>query len=177
MDKNILRQQIRQRKRQMTEDEIVSASRRLGERLLEHPLYQQAGTVYGYLPFNQEIRTIPMLCQAMLDGKRIAVPKVFGDRMRFIYLDDLSAVERGYSGIPEPIANEPIAQDSRALVLVPGLAFDCRGYRVGYGRGFYDRFLAQEPEHPTIGLCYAFQLMDWLENDEFDVPVDHVLWA
>lgn len=177
MDKKTLRSQIRQRKRQMTEDEIVSASRRLGELFFECELYRQAKTIYGYLPYNQEVRTVPMLQQALQDGKRVAVPKVYGEEMKFIYMDDLSQVAQGYAGIPEPVADGPVADDPTALVLMPGLAFDREGRRIGYGGGFYDRFLASEPEHPTIALCYGFQMVDQLPTEEFDVPVDCVLWA
>ena len=97
--------------------------------------------------------------------------------MRFIYIDDLSKVENGYAGIPEPIADAPIADDETALVLMPGLAFDPEGHRIGYGGGFYDRFLAKEPNHPTLALCYDFQMLPKLETEEFDIPVDAVLWA
>ena len=105
------------------------------------------------------------------------MPKCYGDEMRFIYLDDLSKVEKGYCGIPEPIADEPVAHDPTALVLMPGLAFDPEGHRMGYGGGFYDKFLEQEPEHPTIALCYAFQMLPHLETEDHDIPVDTVLWA
>ena len=97
--------------------------------------------------------------------------------MRFIYITDMSQVEKGYAGIPEPIADEPIANDPKALVLMPGLAFDPQGHRIGYGGGFYDRFLESEPNHPTVALCYAFQLLDRLDTEEHDIPVDRVLWA
>ena len=177
MDKKILRSVIREKKRSMTEEQIVSASLRLGELFRAHPLYQDARTIYGYLPYNQEVRTVPMLEQAIKDGKRVAVPKVFGDEMKFIYLNDLTQVERGYAGIPEPIHDGPEADDPTALVLMPGLAFDPQGHRIGYGGGFYDKFLAREPEHPTLALCYDFQMMEHLETEEFDVPVDCVLWA
>lgn len=177
MDKKELRRLIREKKRAMTEEQVVSASLRLGELFRIHPLYQNAKTIYGYLPYNQEVRTVPMLEQAIRDGKRVAVPKVFGDEMKFIYLDDLTRIEKGYCGIPEPIDNEPVADDPTALVLMPGLAFDPQGHRIGYGGGFYDKFLAAEPEHPTIALCYDFQMVDHLETEEFDVPVDCVLWA
>ena len=113
----------------------------------------------------------------MKDGKRVAVPKVFGDEMVFIYLDDLSRIEKGYCGIPEPIENGPVADDPTALVLMPGLAFDPQGHRIGYGGGFYDKFLAAEPNHPTLALCYDFQMIDHLDTEEFDVPVDCVLWV
>ena len=118
-----------------------------------------------------------MLQQALKDGKRVAVPKVYGEEMRFIYITDLSRVEKGYAGIPEPIDDGPVAEDPTALVLMPGLAFDKDGHRIGYGGGFYDRFLAQEKDHPTLALCYAFQMLDTLETESFDVPVDCVLWA
>ena len=177
MDKQELRRRIREKKRAMTEEDIQSASNRLADLFLATALYQRSNTVYGYLPYNQEVRTIPILEQALRDGKRVAVPKIFGNEMKFIYLDDLSKVEKGYSGIPEPVEDAPVADDPNALVLMPGLAFDRQGHRIGYGGGFYDKFLANEPEHPTIALCYEFQLLDVLETEEYDIPVDQVLWA
>lgn len=177
MDKKALRSKIREQKRAMTPAQIEEASSKLGEMFLKTELYRNAKTIYGYLPYNQEVRTVPMLEQALADGKRVAVPKVYDDEMRFIYLTDLTQVEKGYAGIPEPIADEPVAEDPTALVLMPGLAFDREGHRIGYGGGFYDKFLATEPNHPTVALCYAFQMVDELPTEEFDVPVDLVLWA
>ena len=177
MDKKALRQKIREKKRAMTAAQIESASKKLGQMFLASAQYQEAKTIYGYLPYNQEVRTEPILEQALLDGKRIAVPKIFGSEMRFIYLDDLSQVEKSSYGIPEPIEDGPEAEDKTALVLMPGIAFDKAGHRIGYGGGYYDKFLAKEPNHPTIALCYDFQMMDLLETEEFDIPVDRVFWA
>ncbi|MEE0111130.1 MAG: 5-formyltetrahydrofolate cyclo-ligase [Oscillospiraceae bacterium] len=177
MDKTELRRSIRQQKRAMTEAEIVARSAKLGELFAASEAYKNAKTIYGYLPYNQEVRTVPMLERALKDGKRVAVPKCYGEEMRFIYLDDLTKVEKGYAGIPEPIADEPVADDETALVLMPGLAFDPKGHRIGYGGGFYDKFLAAEPNHPTLALCYEFQMLPSLETEEHDIPVDCVLWA
>ena len=177
MDKQALRKEIRDKKRAMTEQQILVASQRLGELFLASEAYQNAKTIYGYLPYNQEVRTVPMLQQALDDGKRVAVPKCYGDEMRFIYLEDLSQVDKGYCGIPEPVADGPVADDKTALVLMPGLAFDPQGHRMGYGGGFYDKFLEKEPDHPTLALCYAFQMMEHLETEAHDIPVDTVLWA
>ena len=177
MDKKELRRQIREMKRAMTEEEIVAASQRLGELFRNCPQYQAARTIYGYLPYNQEVRTVPMLEQAMKDGKRVAVPKCYGDEMKFIYMDDLTRVEKGYAGIPEPIADDPVADDETALVLMPGMAFTTDGKRMGYGGGFYDKFLAAEPNHPTVALCYSFQMVEDLPTEDYDIPVDCVLWA
>lgn len=177
MDKNELRRTIRARKRAMTEKEIVSRSEKLGQLFAQSDAYKAAKTIYGYLPYNQEVRTVPMLEQALKDGKQVAVPKVYGEEMKFLYLDDLTKVSKGYAGIPEPIADEPVADDETALVLMPGLAFDPQGHRIGYGGGFYDKFLAAEPNHPTLALCYEFQMLTRLDTEEHDIPVDTVLWA
>ena len=177
MDKKELRRAIRERKRAMPEEEIASRSARLGELFAQSEAYRNAATIYGYLPYNQEVRTVPMLEQAIRDGKKVAVPKVYGDIMKFIYLEDLTQVEKGYAGIPEPIADEPVAYDETALVLMPGLAFDPQGHRIGYGGGFYDKFLAAEPNHPTLALCYEFQMLPQLDTEEHDIPVNTVLWA
>lgn len=177
MDKQTLRKEIREKKRAMTEAQIVEKSEKLGQLFVASEAYQQAKTIYGYLPYNQEVRTVAMLQQALADGKRVAVPKCYGDEMRFIYLDDLSQVEKGYCGIPEPIADGPVAEDKTALVLMPGLAFSKEGLRMGYGGGFYDKFLASEPEHPTLALCYDFQMVEHIPTEEYDIPVDTVLWA
>ena len=177
MDKSALRKSIRDQKRAMTEGQIQEKSRLLGEKLFACPAYRNATSIYGYLPYNQEVRTTPMLEQALKDGKRVAVPKCYGDEMRFLWMEDLSLVENGYAGIPEPIADTPVADDPTALVLMPGLAFDPEGHRIGYGGGFYDRFLAAEPTHPTVALCYDFQMLPKLETEDHDIPIDLVLWA
>ena len=177
MDKKTLRKAISAQKKAMTEGEILTRSAALTELFLQTEHYRRAKTVYGYLPYNQEVRTVPLLEQALKDGKRVAVPKCYDDEMRFIYLEDLSCVAPGYAGIPEPVADEPVARDENALVLMPGVAFTKTGDRMGYGGGFYDRFLSQEPNHPTVALCYEFQILEELPTEEFDIPVDLVLWA
>ncbi len=174
MDKKNLRSRIKLQKKALSEAQISLASEKLLQMLVAHPLYQNARSIYGYLSYNEEVRTEPILRRAQQDGKRIAVPKVFGETMQFLWLD-WDKVSLGYKGIPEPTDGE-FADDTNALVLMPGLAFDADGHRIGYGGGFYDRFLQNEP-HPTIALCYNFQLFDHLDTEEHDIPVDAVLSA
>ena len=164
MDKKELRAQIRAKKRAMTPAQIEVASGRLAELLFAHPAYRAAKSLYGYLSYNQEVRTAKILQQAQKDGKRVAVPKVFGDEMRFLWLDDLSAVT-------------PVADDETALVLMPGLAFDPDGHRCGYGGGFYDKYLAAHRQHVTLALCDDFQMFAHLDVDDYDIPVQYVLSA
>ncbi len=177
MDKKALRREIMAKKRSMTPEEIQMKSALLAQKLYQTQAYREAKTIYGYMPYNQEVRTVPILEQAMKDGKQVAVPKVYGDEMRFLYVQDLTAMEKSDFGIPEPVTDGPVADDTTALVIMPGLAFDPRGHRVGYGGGFYDKFLEEETEHPTVALCYDFQMFSSLDTEEHDIPVDLVLWA
>ncbi len=160
MEKKDLRAFIRAKKRAMTPAQVEAASARLAQQLFRHPAYQAARSLYGYLSYNQEVRTAAILRRAQQDGKRVAVPKVFGDEMKFLWLDDLSAVAPGAYNIP-----------------VPGLAFDPEGHRCGYGGGFYDKYLAAHPKHVTLALCYGFQMFSHLDTDAFDIPVQYVISA
>ena len=177
MTKSDLRDRIKKKKHAMTGAEIEEKSTRLARLFLESEPYQKANTIYGYLAFNQEVRTLPILEQALRDGKQVAIAKCYGKDMRFIQMEDLRQIQTKSFGLPEPIADEPVAQDEHALVLLPGLAFDRNGYRIGYGGGYYDRFLSREPDHPTVALCFDFQILDHLPVEEFDIPAQLLLWA
>ena len=174
--KQALRRHIRQRKLAMSPEEITARSEALCRLVLETEAYRRAGTIYGYLPFNQEVQLLPLLRQALLEGKQVALPKCYGREMRFVLMEDLTRVQPSSFGAPEPVADSPIARDPHALVLVPGLLFNQRGYRIGYGGGYYDRFLSREPEHPTIALCFDFQMLPHLDPEPHDIPVNTVLW-
>ena len=175
--KQALRFQMRQRKKAMAPGEIAEKSQALCRMVLQTPAYRDAAAVYGYLPFNQEVDLHPLLQQALTDGKQVALPKCCGTDMRFILVSDLSQIRRSAIGAPEPIADAPVARDETALVIVPGVAFDRRGYRIGYGGGYYDRFLMQEPNHPTISVCYDFQVLPRLETEPHDIPVQALFFV
>ena len=177
MTKSELRSHIRRLKRAMCNEAIAQKSDLLAHAFFDTAFYRNAKTIYGYVSYNQEVRTLPILEQALRDGKRIALAKCYGDDMRFIQVSDLNTLSKSKSGVPEPMADSPLGDDETALVLMPGLAFDTAGHRLGYGRGYYDKFLASEPNHPTVALCFDFQMMDHIEHDDHDVPVDLVLWA
>ena len=174
MDKSALRRFIGERKRRMSAAEIEARSAALAEKLFATEQYRRAESLYAYLSYNQEVRTEPIIRRAWADGKRVAVPKVVGADMRFIRLNDFARLRPNRFGILEPISDEAV-DDAGALVLMPGLAFDRRGNRAGYGGGYYDRYLAAHPGHPTVALCYGFQLVERIDADDFDVPVDLVI--
>lgn len=174
MDKQQLRTLIREKKRAMTPIQIERASYHLAQLFLRTPQYRDAKSIYGYLPFNQEVDTRLILEQALRDGKRVALPKTYGSEMRFVWVGDLQETQKSALGCPEPIADEPVADDPDALVLLPGLAFDLLGGRMGYGGGFYDQFLALE-SHPTVALCYGFQLVPQVPMEAHDLRADCVI--
>ena len=176
MDKKALRRLMGEKKRALTAAEIENRSARLAELLFETAAWQEARSVYAYVAFNQEVRTRPIIERAWADGKRVAVPKVVDGEMRFIRLDSFDALAPGGAfGILEPAEDEPVADDDGALVLVPGLAFDARGHRLGYGGGYYDRWLAANLGHPTVALCYGFQRVERIEDEGHDIAVDAVI--
>ncbi len=176
MDKKALRREIGAKKRALTTEQIETRSTMLADKLFKTSQYRDCASLYAYLSFNQEVRTNPIIERAWADGKRVAVPKVVGDEMVFIWIDSFEGLApQGAFHIMEPIEDGPIADDETALILMPGLAFDPEGHRVGYGGGYYDRYLAAQPRHPTVALCYDFQLYDHLEVDAYDVPVDTII--
>ena len=176
MDKKAIRREIGEKKRALTAREIEARSAALAEKLFVTTLYRDAKSLYAYVSFNQEVRTRLIIERAWADGKRVAVPKVVGDDMAFIWIESFEALApRGPFGITEPIGDGPVADDASALILMPGLAFDASGNRVGYGGGYYDRYLAAHPGHPTVALCYDFQLCDHLDTEAHDVRAGAVI--
>ena len=174
MEKQQLRELVRSKKRAMTPEQVKKGSAHLTRLFLGSQQYRNSASIYGYLPFNQEVDTHQILLQALRDGKKVALPKVYGDKMRFVWVEDLDAVQKAGLGCPEPIADEPIADDPNALILLPGLAFDLQGGRMGYGGGYYDKFLAQE-SHPTVALCFGFQLLPRIPVEEHDLRADCII--
>lgn len=176
MDKKALRREIGIKKRALTAREIEDRSAILANKLFETTQYKEAKSLYAYLSFNQEVRTNPIIERAWADGKRVAVPKVLRDEMVFIWIDNFEDMApQGAFGILEPISNAPVADDETALILMPGLAFDPQGHRIGYGGGYYDRYLEAQPNHPTVALCYDFQLLPHLEVEAHDIAVGMVI--
>ena len=175
--KKDIRKCVLEKRNCISKQEWEEKSRLICEKVVTHPFFLDSNVICCYVDYRNEVRTREIIETAWKQSKKVAVPKVYGDIMKFIYLDDLTQVEKSDMGIPEPVADEPVAEDQTALVLMPGLAFDKEGHRIGYGGGFYDKFLMAEPSHPTVALCYEFQMYAHLDTEEFDIPVDLVLWA
>ena len=108
------------------------------------------------------------------DGKEVAVPKVVGQDMVFYKLTDFAQLEKGYFGIPEPARGE-IVQWEEALMIMPGVAFDRQNHRVGYGGGFYDRFLEKHPYITRVAVAFEFQMMSEVPVEPTDISPEIIV--
>ncbi len=171
--KKELRREIRNLRAAYRKEEIHALSMRILERVRGLWEYQRADTLFIYMDARHEVETSELIRQAWADGKRVAVPKVSGRNMRFFYIASLERdLKEGAFGILEPCAKDPAdeATDSTGTLLVmPGVAFDESRHRIGYGGGFYDRFLKRHPDPATIALAFEFQVREEIPFEGFDM--------
>ena len=163
---------------QIGRDFIEVASQSTFHLLQGNADYKKAKTVAAFASTKGEIDTYPLLEGIMASGKKLALPHVSKDKtqLRFYEVTDLKKLSPGEFGIlcPEPVHAVPV--DKIDLILVPGLAFDRKGFRLGFGKGYYDRVLPQiRPDAISIGLCYSFQVVDQVPVAAHDIPVKALL--
>ena len=178
--KKEIRKMILARRDAMTETDRIQKSAIVCRELLKTKAYQEADTILCFLSYASEIATFPFLQECFREGKSVYVPKVNGDEMHFFRIRETSDLEKGYKGIPEPVHtdDEFCAADERMVLLImPGVAFDECGNRIGYGKGFYDRFLSGGFNGCKIAICFDCQIVkkNSFEVDETDVKPDFVL--
>lgn len=175
--KKDLRKRIRECRERISREEKERWDVSLYEQLIT--LLNEAdfpiSSVYLYLDFRGEAGTGRILEALWAKNIPVALPRVEGEEIFFYTVQGWTDVCPGYMGIEEPSAGCCPAEDKYALVLVPGVAFDREGRRLGYGGGYYDRFFVREPEHPRWGLAYAFQMVEKLPAEEWDQRVEQVI--
>ncbi len=173
--KAVLRKEMKERLKGLSEGRKRELDEVLCRRLLSLPELSAPCTVYAYASLSWEPDTWEILRALLSRGFRLALPRVEGREMRFYFVPDLKELSQSFMKIWEPKADAIPADDPEALVLVPGMAFSREGARLGKGGGFYDRFLAAEPDHKTIALAYGFQLMEQIPTGVYDRPVDQIV--
>ena len=174
--KQEIRQEIRNKKKQMKDFEIAQKSRTIFQQIKELPVYKDTEWIFSYVSYNQEVDTREWLKNTLGTGKRIAVPKVIEKDISFFEIECLQQLSKGYQGILEPTTTL-CADGENALVLMPGLAFDSMYHRCGYGGGFYDRYLQKfsKMNMHTVALAYDFQIYDEIPFEAHDVLVDYIV--
>ena len=168
MEKNKLRALVKERRRLLSETEVLAASERIAERLLCLSEISSAEWVFCYAALGGEVQLDGFIESLLARGKRIALPRVEGRRIRFYEIEGLGELRAGAMGIREPAGGEPVWVPD-APVVMPGLAFDWELNRVGFGGGFYDGFLREEPGHFAVAVAFDWQVFDRVPSDPCDI--------
>lgn len=174
-----LRKQIKARRNALSETDRTSYSAQICNRLMEQSWYANAHTILVYSAIQSEVDLSLFCAQAQRDGKVLYFPKVFGENMEFFRIDDATQLQKGAFSVMEPNVDEfalkPYQSDIGAPVLVPGVAFSERGERIGYGKGYYDRYISAHPNLFPVGICFSCQLLDAIPVESQDITMCQIM--
>lgn len=191
MTKNEIRNEQRERRNRLSREEQIQFDRAIENQLYGTELYRSCKRLFIFVSFQSEINTHEIIRQAIAGGKLVYVPKVEAQGMEFYRITGLEGLLPSKFGILEPqsaeadrfvpdredltqIDNKRINRDN--LMLLPGLAFDFQGNRIGYGAGYYDRYLSRQPqEFYKAALAYDFQVMEHIPAEPFDIKADFII--
>lgn len=174
--KREIRKRIISERDKLSEEERRRSQVLLTERILGHQWFCKAKELLIFVSFGSEIDTGDIISEAHRLNKKVYIPKVVGDVMEFYRLTPNEALVEGYKGIFEPdLSKEPekfIYSKDKAdeiLMIMPGVAFDVMRNRIGYGKGFYDKYLADKADMHTIAVGFAMQMVSEIVADEKDI--------
>lgn len=178
--KRVLRRRMLDLRESLPPEEARRESLAVCERLVRHPAFREGETILFYFPFRKEVDVRPAMEEAWSSGKRVVLPKADpGTKsLSFFSIRRGEPLVAGAYGIPEPSgkASAKIPPGAIDLVVVPGVAFDERGYRLGYGGGYYDRFFSRHPgPFQRIGVAYSFQVVPTVCPEEHDQRLDGLI--
>lgn len=176
MPKQSIREEMLARRKGLASTTCLGLSLRIQERVLTLPEFVAAGCLALYSPLLNEVFTEKIFEVSRRLGKKVAYPRVCDSTLEFIEVSDRGELQPGAYGILEPKGFRVMPLDSLDLLIVPGVAFDLSGHRLGYGKGFYDRVLHRRAGHALlVGLCFEQQLIDALPAETHDVRMDRVI--
>lgn len=173
--KQEIRQQIRKIRRNIEAVEWKAATEMITKKVIESDSFREATDLYCYMNFDGEVETVRIMEEAWRLGKDVWLPKVSGDDMDFYLIRSISELKKGAFGIMEPSGDSEKAPGDDGLMIVPGVAFDKEYCRVGYGKGYYDRYLKAHPDLIKMGIAFDVQIMEKVPNDEYDCKMDMIL--
>ena len=179
--KTKLRRSLKERLKRLSKGERLRKSRRIQKELFRRGIFQNAKTILFYASLPEEVNTWPMMERALKMDKRVLVPLLRRGRIVPSEVKNLKRdLRRGSHGISEPKQRSvrPVQPKEIDLAIVPGIGFDRRGFRLGRGAGYYDRFLKRlKGRIPLIGLAFKLQRLKKVPVEGHDIPVDHVISA
>lgn len=179
MNKVEIRQNIIKKRNEIGLKDKLIRDDMIKDKLLNSDFYKQSNNIFIYVSCGSEVDTKSIIKIAMKEGKRIFVPRIIKEtkEMKAIEIESLYELERNTYGILEPKnSSNVIDKNEIDIIIVPGIAFDYVGNRIGYGGGYYDRYLNEIAlKRNKIALVYDFQLIDRLESEQHDVSVDYII--
>lgn len=179
MDKKEIRKIYLKKRNLLNEKDINELSFRISENIFETEIYKTSKSIFTYINMGSEVITTSIINRALKDNKIVAVPVMTSAKheMVFIKINSLNNLKKNDFGILEPeIENENIIKsDKNTLILVPGLAFSKTKYRIGYGGGYYDKYLNENVSLENMGICYNFQIIESVSYSCFDKKVDIIV--
>lgn len=165
----------------MAPEERLVKSRKIMKKLKQTEAYINAELLLTYINYKSEVETKELIGDALTLGKKVYCPKVDGENIEFYRISSKEEVRSGYKGIPEPAGHEDsrLTENEisahRCLMLMPGSAFDHERNRIGYGKGFYDRYLERYPQLESIAVCFACQLVEDIPAQVYDRRPDMII--
>jgi 5-formyltetrahydrofolate cyclo-ligase len=176
MPKKSIRTAMLAQRRHLAAVTCAAMSHAAQVRLLETPEFSRAKALALYSPILNEVFTEELFQAARRLGKRVAYPRVCGDSLEFVEVTRLEELRPGVLGVLEPAGSLVLPAGALDLMLVPGVSFDQAGFRLGYGKGYYDRFLHAADRCPClVGFCFDFQLIADLPMESHDVGMNMVV--
>ncbi len=158
----------------MTREEVILKSKIITEKFLNSDYFKNAKVIMSYISIKNEIEMEEINKKVLEDKKILLFPVIEGEYIKAVKVNSLEKCEEKKFGVIEPIYGEPFNLEEIDLIIVPGVAFDKRGNRIGFGKGYYDRFL-KGYRGKKIALAYEFQLVDSIETEEHDERVDEII--
>ncbi len=176
MEKESVRKSFLDCRRQLDLSMYSDLSQRAQRQLIDSELFFRAKSLALYSPINNEVATEQIFSAARGQNKQVFYPRVVGEDLEFLEVNAIDNLVPGSFGVAEPESGRKISIAELDLLIVPGVAFDMRGHRLGYGGGFYDRQLTDISRGTTlVGLCFEVQLCDWLPTEEHDQALDYIV--
>ena len=178
MNKLLLRKDILKKRESLTLEERDNYSKSIAKLLYSTLEYKEAKNIFIYMSFNSEVDTIQIIEQSFKLGKKIFIPYILKDKeiMHAIEIEAFNNLKRNCYGILEPVFDKSkINDDNIDLVIVPGIVFDKKGNRIGYGGGYYDRFLLKNKNLHIIGLSFEIQIVENILNKKHDIPMNKII--
>lgn len=178
--KDAIRKQILQERNKLSVEEICLLSEKIFNNLRNHSFFNNSTHVMIYLDFKNEVKTDLIINYCLENNKKVYIPICIPETRELCVsrITNLEELQSGHYGIREPGLEYIRLSDSNLidLILVPGVAFDVSGNRIGFGAGYYDRFMMRlKPGAIKAALAYSFQIVDTLPSDEYDIPMDYIV--